>query len=126
MRSHTHHLIMAACAQPAVACLRLGTTGIATPNMDVAFIPIAFIHMFYKGFIAVPARTSDAVAFMAVNPLTGCVLMEYTSGHEYEYTNVSRRAIVNLLMNPNMSLGFWVNNNLFKARTNCVSLSVCA
>ena len=36
-------------------------------------------------------------------------------GSYYTYTNVSRRAILNLNMNPNMSLGMWFNNNLDKA-----------
>ena len=62
-------------------------------------------------FITVTRRTSDAVAQLLVSPVLGVVLVEFTSGHAYEYTNVSRRAIVNLLMNPNMSLGFWVNQN---------------
>ena len=29
----------------------------------------------------------------------------------YEYANVSKRAIANVLFNPSISLGFWVNNN---------------
>ena len=36
-------------------------------------------------------------------------------GSYYTYTNVSRRAILNLNLNPNMSLGMWFNNNLEKA-----------
>ena len=67
----------------------------------------SFIHMFFR----IQPRTSDAVAFMQVSPILGVVLVEFASGHSYEYTNVSRRAITNLLLNPNMSLGFWVNQN---------------
>ena len=62
-------------------------------------------------FFNVAPRTSDAVAVLQVSPVLGVVLVEFTSGHAYEYTNVSRRAIANLLLNPNMSLGFWVNQN---------------
>jgi len=36
-------------------------------------------------------------------------------GSYYTYSNVSRRAILNLNMNPNMSLGMWFNDNLDKA-----------
>ena len=68
---------------------------------------IAFTNMFFN----VAPRTSDAVAVLQVSPVLGVVLVEFTSGHAYEYTNVSRRAIANLLLNPNMSLGFWVNQN---------------
>jgi hypothetical protein len=51
------------------------------------------------------------------------VLVEFASGHAYEYTNVSRRAIANLLMNRNMSLGFWVNQNCINSkRTACLTL----
>ena len=48
---------------------------------------------------------------MQVSPILGVVLVEFANGYSYEYTNVSRRAITNLLLNPNMSLGFWVNQN---------------
>jgi hypothetical protein len=30
----------------------------------------------------------------------------------YYYENVSRKAMLNLMLNKNMSLGFWVNANL--------------
>ena len=56
-------------------------------------------------------RTSDAIDSMQVSPILGVVLVEYANGLSYEYTHVSRRAILNLMANPNMSLGFWVNDN---------------
>ena len=56
-------------------------------------------------------RTSDAIDSMQVSPILGVVLVEYSNGYSYEYTRVSRRAILNLMANPNMSLGFWVNDN---------------
>ena len=83
-------------------------------------IHIAFIHM----FIPVPRRPSDAIDPLLVSPVLGVVLVEFTNGYSYEYTNVSRRAIMNLLMNPNMSLGFWVNQNCVRPeRTTCLSLA---
>ena len=66
---------------------------------------------FHYMFITVAPRTSDAVAQLLVSPVLGVVLVEFANGYAYEYTNVSRRAICNLLMNKNMSLGFWVNQN---------------
>ena len=63
-------------------------------------------------FINIPCRTSDCVERMVVDPVRAIVQVAYTKGNIYEYTHVSRRAIVNLLMNPNISLGFWVNENL--------------
>ena len=62
--------------------------------------------MFFTTF-----RTSDAIDNISVSPILGVVLVEYSNGYTYEYTNVSRRAIINLMCNPNMSLGFWVNAN---------------
>ena len=56
-------------------------------------------------------RSSDAVYFMTANPFTGVVNVTFKGGRSYKYTGVSRRAIINLLANPNMSLGFWVNAN---------------
>ena len=57
-------------------------------------------------------RSSSAVTNLQVNPFTGVVLVEFNQGYTYEYNGVSRRAILNLMLNPNMSLGFWVNANL--------------
>ena len=63
-------------------------------------------------FIQIPCRTSACVEVMYVDLLRGVVQVAYAKGNVYEYDCVSRRAILNLLMNPNMSLGFWVNTNL--------------
>ena len=62
-------------------------------------------------------RTSSAVTNLQVNPLTGVVLVEFNQGYTYEYNGISRRAILNLMFNPNMSLGFWVNANCVNAAT---------
>ena len=67
-------------------------------------------------------RSSDAIDNIAVSPILGVVLVEYSNGYSYEYTNVSRRAILNLMANPNMSLGFWVNANCHAKRVNCEGL----
>lgn len=61
--------------------------------------------------ILVPVRSSSCIDFVTVNPVNGTANVNFTNGVSYRYTNVSRRAIANLLVNPNMSLGFWVNNN---------------
>lgn len=56
-------------------------------------------------------RSSDAINCLTADVLRGTVRVMYTNGSVYDYTNVSRRAIANLMINPNMSLGFWVNAN---------------
>ena len=60
-------------------------------------------------FTSIPSpRTSTAVEAINVNPFTKVVNLRFTNGYEYKYSNVSRAKIVNLLINPNMSFGFWV------------------
>ena len=55
-------------------------------------------------------RTSTAVEAIQVNPFAGTVTLRYTNGYEYKYSNVSRAKIINLLINDNMSLGFWIQD----------------
>ena len=59
-------------------------------------------------------RPSTSIFYIVVDFATGTATVEYKSGHRYDYTHVSRRAILNLLNTPNISAGFWVNNNLLK------------
>ena len=59
----------------------------------------------------IQSRTSDACTCVYVSLLKGTALVVFKNGGTYSYTNVSRRAIANLMVNPNMSLGFWVNKN---------------
>ena len=62
-------------------------------------------------FTSIPSpRTSTAVEAINVNPFTKVVNLRYTNGYEYKYSNVSRAKIVNLLINPNMSFGFWIQD----------------
>jgi len=75
--------------------------------------------------ITIPSRTSEAVSQLIVNLVRGDVLVQFKNGYTYHYTNVSRRAITNLIINPNMSLGFWVNENCVSAkRTDCLKLNL--
>ena len=60
-------------------------------------------------FTTIPARrTSTAVEAINVNPFTRVVNLRFTNGYEYKYSNVNRAKIVNLMINPNISYGFWV------------------
>ena len=62
-------------------------------------------------FTSIPTpRTSDAVEAINVNPFTKVVNLRFTNGFEYKYSNVSRAKIVNLMINPNMSFGLWVQS----------------
>ena len=57
-------------------------------------------------------RSSSCCDGISVDLLTGTASVLFANGAVYNYTNVSRRAIANLLINPNISLGFWINANL--------------
>jgi hypothetical protein len=63
----------------------------------------------------VPFRTSACSARVAVSPLRGIAITQFKNGHTYSYKRVSRRAIINLMLNKSMSLGFWVNRNLVQS-----------
>ena len=57
-------------------------------------------------------RSSEWVKYILPDVKNGTCLLETIDGAIYEYVNVSRRAMVNLRYNPNMSFGFWANKNL--------------
>ena len=63
-------------------------------------------------FIDVPTRSSTAITALSVDLLSQRAMVTFKNGYIYEYKNVSKRAIANVLFNPDVSLGFWVNHNL--------------
>ena len=69
-------------------------------------------------------RTSEPCNFVHVDLLKGEAIVDFKSSACYKYTNVSRRAIINLMMQPSMSLGFWVNKNCVQPKR--TSYAVCA
>ena len=69
-------------------------------------------------FVIPNPRTSEAIEAIKVDPIRGIVVTRFrVNGYEYKYSNVDRLSIINLLLNDNMSLGFWVYNNLSKVAT---------
>ena len=56
-------------------------------------------------------RESSSINELWVYPYEGRCTVMFKDGHLYEYTNVSRRALFNVLVNPSVSLGKWVNKN---------------
>jgi len=65
--------------------------------------------------ITVPNRTSTAIESLQVDALNSQAYVTFKNGNSYAYGNVSKRAIINVLFNPDVSLGFWVNNNLVQS-----------
>ena len=66
-------------------------------------------------FLTVPNRTSTAVESLQVDGLNKQAVVTFKNGNQYAYGNVSTRAILNVLFNKDVSLGFWVNNNLVQS-----------
>ena len=66
-------------------------------------------------FVNVTNRTSSAIESLQVDALSKQAIVTFSGGDTYAYGNLSTRAIVNVLFNPDVSLGFWVNNNLIKS-----------
>jgi hypothetical protein len=56
-------------------------------------------------------RSSSNVLQINVNLVDKFVLVTYKSGKTYAFRGVSRRAMLNLLANHNLSMGKWVNEN---------------
>ena len=65
----------------------------------------------FKMLITVPNRTSTAISSLQVDGLNKQAYVTFKNGKSYAYGNVSTRAILNVLFNSDVSLGFWVNNN---------------
>ena len=66
----------------------------------------------FNMYITGPNRTSTAIKELEVDLLKQKARFTFKEqGRGYEYSNVSKRAIANVLFNPDVSLGFWVNNN---------------
>ena len=64
---------------------------------------------------------SDCAQYIIANVKDGTAFVRYTNGNGYLYTNVSRRALIHLVFNTQVSLGRWINHNLlgYDSRTNC-------
>ena len=74
-------------------------------------------------FLTINNRTSSSIEDLQVDALSKQVIVTFKGSNTYLYNNVSLRAIVNLIFNPDVSLGFWVNNNLVKSKRAIVSNS---
>jgi hypothetical protein len=81
--------------------------------------------MFNPFAINTVSRQSSAVNNISTDLLNAEVYVEYSNGEAYVYTNVSRRAILNLLLQDNISLGFWVNSNLLYCDAKCATFGSC-
>ena len=60
-------------------------------------------------------RSSSFIDRIETSLRKGEATVYLKDGNIYQYSNVSRRAIVNLSVNENLSLGFWFNTNCAKS-----------
>ena len=60
-------------------------------------------------------RSSSFIDKIETSLRKGEATVYLKDGNIYTYSNVSRRAIVNLSVNQNLSLGFWFNTNCAKS-----------
>ena len=70
------------------------------------------IHSNIPNMIHISNRSSSFVRDIDIDLINKMCTVRMSNGNLYDYHGVSRRAMLNLLFNKNMSLGFWVNNNL--------------
>ena len=58
-------------------------------------------------------RFNSTCADIYVDALRGCATVLFNDSNKvYRYFNISRRACLNFVLNPNMSTGFWLNANV--------------
>ena len=82
---------------------------------DTIFLQCSHYLFMINMFVNVTNRTSTAIEDLQVDALSKQAIVTFSGGDTYAYGNVSTRAILNVLFNPDVSLGFWVNNNLIKS-----------
>ena len=82
---------------------------------DTIFLQLFTLSIMISMFVNVTNRTSTAIESLQVDALNKQAIVTFSGGDTYAYGNVSTRAIINVLFNPDVSLGFWVNNNLLKS-----------
>ena len=73
------------------------------------------LYLFNLMFLTVANRTSTAIDSLQVDGLNSQAIVTFKNGDSYAYGNVSKRAILNVMFNQDVSLGFWVNNNLVQS-----------
>ena len=78
---------------------------------------IMFNNLFNN--IVVRHGHSDCADYIIANVADGVARVAYKNGNVYEYTNVSRRALLNLVLNDNISLGRWINDCLLFVDSKC-------
>ena len=67
-------------------------------------------------------RSSSVANRIKVDVINGTCTVVYNNGTVYDYDNVSRRALFQLLNNDTVSLGFFINTHLLCIDSKCARL----
>ena len=90
--------------------------------LHCTLILLSHTHSFSTLFLMqlTTTRFNSDCADIYVDALRGTATVMFNNSNVvYRYFNVSRRACLNFVNNPNMSVGFWINANLFQKRVEC-------
>ena len=90
-------------------------------------IVLYLFNMFNKFFNNQVIRHghSDCATFIVANVKDATAVVRFTNGNTYKYTNVSRTALIKLIMQPNISVGRWINDNLTYCGSKTARLGLC-
>ena len=78
--------------------------------VDLLTISLMFNKLFNNQVVS--HGYSDCADYIIANVKDGTAIVSFKSSGGYKYTNVSRRALIKLIMQRNISLGRWINDNL--------------
>jgi hypothetical protein len=82
-----------------------------------------FNALFQSIFAGAPNHVNSTCAdYITVDAINGTARVMYKDGGIYRYTNVSRRAIIQFIMDDARSMGKFINNVLKQQRVSVVSV----
>ena len=111
--------------QPAVDALRLVHIGIVQSWTHIQLKLSLFMFNNFFNNTVVSHGHSDCADRIVANVKDATATVYYTNGSVYLYTGVSRRALINLIVNDNISLGRWINDVLLYNNSKCSQFGTC-
>jgi len=111
--------------QPAVDALRLVHIGIVQSWTHIQLTLSNFMFNNFFNNTVVSHGHSDCADRNVANVKDATATVYYTNGSVYLYTGVSRRALINLIVNDNISLGRWINDVLLYNNSKCAQFGTC-
>lgn len=84
----------------------------------VHFISLIMFNKFFNNQV-IRHGHSDCADRIIANVGNATATVFYKNGSVYKYEGVSRRALINLIINDNISLGRWINDVLLYCNSKC-------